>query len=154
MATPKKSLSGAAGEHLALGEILKRGREAYLAHGMTQKGWDIAVVNPCGEPLRVQVKSLAWPDYGAVNGKFDEGFDVLVVVLLNRSSSSRFLVIPHSDLQSRLSAPNPDSKRGAGTRTLTVGKSFETDEKKQLAQFENAWSNVIDVTAPSKDLTL
>lgn len=57
MATRKQAFSGGAGEHLVLGEILKRGREAYLAHGKTQPGWDIAVVNPGGTPLRVQVKA-------------------------------------------------------------------------------------------------
>jgi hypothetical protein len=56
MTIRKQAFSGRAGEHLVLGETLKRGVEGYLAHGKKQPGWDIVVVNRGGTPLRVQVK--------------------------------------------------------------------------------------------------
>lgn len=137
----KQAFSGGAGEHLALGEILKRGAEAYLAHGKTQPGWDIAVVNPGGTPLRVQVKAINWPVDCAVNGSFEEGFDVLVVVLLNGEGQSRFLIIPHAQVEPRLSRPN--ATRSGGKRTLTVGKNYATHQTKDLQQFEGMWSHII-----------
>jgi hypothetical protein len=145
MVTRKQAFSGGAGEHLVLGEILKRGREAYLAHGKTQPGWDIAVVNPGGTPLRVQVKAINWPVDCAVNGRFEDGFDVLVVVLLNGESPSRFLVVPHAELEKRLSRPN--ANRSGGKRTLTVGKNFETHSEKELKQFEGAWHHIVSHVA-------
>ena len=138
----KQAFSGGAGEHLVLGEILKRGSEAYLAHGITQPGWDIAVVNPVGLPLRVQVKAINWPIDCAVNGGFDEGFDVLVVVLLNGVKQSRFLIIPSDELEPHLSRPNPE-RRGSH-RTLTVGKRFEDHATKDLKQYEDKWKYIIN----------
>jgi hypothetical protein len=67
-----RSVSAAIGEHLVLGELLKRGAEAYLAHGETQKGWDIVLVHR-GSPLRVQVKTIDWPTHKTVNGIFKKG---------------------------------------------------------------------------------
>ncbi|WNG19334.1 hypothetical protein [Cystobacter fuscus] len=142
MTKRKQAFSGGAGEHLVLGEILKRGVEAYLAHGKTQPGWDIAVVNPGNVPIRVQVKAINWPHDTAVNGKFDAGFDVLVVVLLNGENQSRYLVIPHSALEPHLSPSNPG--RG-GERTLTVGKNYETHVSKDLKQYEGKWENITSV---------
>lgn len=149
MAARKQAFSGGAGEHLVLGEILKRNVEAYLAHGKTQPGWDIAVINPLGEPLRVQIKAINWPADCAVNGSFDEGFDVLVVVLLNGDKQSRFLVIPHADLEPHLSRPNENRKGGSNKRTLTVGKNFENHETKDLRKYEGQWKNIISRVAPS-----
>jgi len=138
----KQAFSGGAGEHLVLGEILKRGVEAYLAHGKTQPGWDIAVVNPGGTPLRVQVKAINWPTDCAVNGSFEDGFDVLVVVMLNGENQSRYLVIPHSKLGPYLSRPNV--QRNGGKRTLTVGKNYETHLTKNLKQFEGKWQHILN----------
>lgn len=148
--TRKQAFSGGAGEHLVLGEILKRGAEAYLAHGKTQPGWDIAVVNPGANPVRVQVKAINWPHDCAVNGSFDEGFDVLVVVLLNGEQQSRFLVIPHADLEPHLSRPNEDRK--GGKRTLTVGKNFEGHKTKDLKKYEGKWGHI--TAGVAKGLTL
>ena len=145
MATRRQAFSGGAGEHLVLGEILKRGAEAYLAHGKTQPGWDIAVVNPGRTPLRVQVKAINWPVDCAVNGSFEEGFDVLVVVLLNGEDQSYFLIIPHAELEPYLSRPN--AERSGGKRTLTVGKNYATHETKNLKQFEGMWKHIISHVA-------
>jgi hypothetical protein len=140
MPTHKQPLSCAAGEHLVLGELLKRGVEAYLAHGTTQPGWDVAVVRPAGTPLRVQVKAINWPNEAAVNGKFNEGFNFLVVVLLNGSKQSRFIVIPHAELKQYLSKPNPD--RG-DARTLTVGRNYRVHKSKNLKQYEGKWNLIL-----------
>lgn len=129
-----------------LGELLKRGVEAYLAHGKSQPGWDIAVVNPGGEPLRVQVKAIDWPTYGAVNGTLDSGFDVLVVVLLNGEARSRFLIIPIRELQQYLSQKN-EARRG-GKRTLTVGKNFHAHSAKDLKQYEDKWCHITGMVLP------
>lgn len=145
MANRRQAFSGGAGEHLVLGEILKRGAEAYLAHSKTQPGWDIAVVNPGGSPLRVQLKAINWPDDCAVNGSFEEGFDVLVVVLLNGERPSSFLIIPHDQLDPHLSRPNPT--RGGGKRTLTVGKNYAMHQTKDLQQFEGRWNHIINHVA-------
>lgn len=141
MSIRKQAFSGGAGEHLVLGEILKRGAEAYLAHGKTQPGWDIAVVNPGGTPLRVQVKAINWPVDCAVNGSFEDGFDVLVVVLLNAEEQSRFLIIPRGQLEPHLSRPN--ATRNGGKRTLTVGKKYMDHPTKDLRQFEGKWNYII-----------
>ncbi|WP_220493694.1 hypothetical protein, partial [Klebsiella pneumoniae] len=61
-----RSISAAIGEHLVLGELLKRNIEAYLAHGETQKGWDLVIVTN-ESTKRVQVKTIDWPKQQAVN---------------------------------------------------------------------------------------
>jgi len=64
-----RSVSAAIGEYLVLGELLKRGAEAYLAHGKTQKDWDVVLVHS-DRPKRVQVKTIDWPKQLAVNPNF------------------------------------------------------------------------------------
>jgi hypothetical protein len=146
MTARTRPFSAGAGEHLVLGELLKRGVEAYLAHGKSQPGWDIAVVNPGGVPLRVQVKAIDWPAYCAVNGTLDSGFDILVIVLLNGEARSRFLIIPIGELQQYLSQKN-EARRG-GKRTLTVGKNFHAHSAKNLKQYEDKWSYVTGMVVP------
>jgi hypothetical protein len=55
------SVKCAIGESLTLAELLKRGHEAYIAHGPTQKGWDIVLVSG-DEIRRVQIKTIGWPE--------------------------------------------------------------------------------------------
>ena len=137
MNTKKQSYSGPAGEHLVLGELLRRGYEAYLAHGETQKGWDIVSLRESGKNIRIQVKSIDWPNELAVNGNFESGFDALVVVLQNRENYPRYLVIPQEELESLISVSNPERK--GNQRTLTVGKNFESHKEKNLSRYENNW---------------
>lgn len=129
-----RSLSAATGEYLVLGELLKRGAEAYLAHGETQKGWDIVIVHDTGL-RRVQVKTIDWPNQLAVNGTLTSGFDFLVVVLLDRKNQrSRFFVFSAQKLGTLISAENPN--RAGGKRTLTMSKRAITA---QLKSHEDDW---------------
>jgi hypothetical protein len=129
-----RSVSAAIGEYLVLGELLKRGIEAYLAHGETQKGWDLVVVKD-GAVKRVQVKTIDWPKQYAVNGTLTEGFDYLVVVLLDRKNPrSRFFVFSCQELDLLISAPN--EKRAGGKRTLTMSKRSMSNH---LARHEDKW---------------
>ena len=115
-----RSVSAAIGEYLVLGELLKRGIEAYLAHGETQKGWDVVIFTN-ESTKRVQVKTIDWPNQHAVNGNFTDGFDYLVVVLLDKlNPRSRFFVFKLEELEVLLSAPN--KQRLGGKRTLTMSK--------------------------------
>lgn len=129
-----RSVSAAIGEHLVLGELLKRDFEAYLAHGETQKGWDVIVVKN-DRIKRVQVKTINWPKGHAVNGKLTDGFDFLVVVLLDRDNPrSRFFVFPVSVLDKLLSQPN--SSRKSGNRTITMSR---TAIDGALSKYEDNW---------------
>ncbi len=77
--------SDAIGEYYTLCELLLAGKEAYLANGLTQKGWDIAVLKN-NKTIRVQVKSIDWKAKGqaSVKGTFyKKEFDYLVIVVLN-----------------------------------------------------------------------
>ena len=115
-----RSVSAAIGEYLVLGELLKRNVEAYLAHGETQKGWDVVLVTN-ESTKRVQVKTIDWPSRSAVNGNFADGFDYLVVVLLDRlNPRSRFFVFALGELDVLLSAPN--EQRARSKRTLTMSQ--------------------------------
>jgi hypothetical protein len=122
------SVSAAIGEYLVLGELLKRNIEAYLAHGETQKGWDVVIVTN-ESTKRVQVKTIDWPNRLAVNGNFAGGFDYLVVVLLDKiNPRSRFFLFEHTELDALLSAPN--ILRAGGKRTLTMSqKSIDSRVK-------------------------
>ena len=129
-----RSVSAAIGEYLVLGELLKRDAEAYLAHGETQKGWDVVLVHEYGSK-RVQVKTIDWPNQLAVNGTLTNGFDFLVVVLLNRENPrSRFFVFQDKDLEPLISAHN--EKRAGGKRTLTMSKKSMAGH---LKKFEDNW---------------
>ncbi len=130
-----RSVSAAIGEFLVLGELLKRNIEAYLAHGETQKGWDVVLVTN-ESTKRVQVKTIDWPNQLAVNGNFSGGFDYLVVVLLDRMNPrSRFFVFEHRELDVLLSAPN--ERRVGGKRTLTMSKKLMDSRVKQ---HEDNWT--------------
>jgi hypothetical protein len=132
--TNNRSVSAAIGEYLVLGELLKRNIEAYLAHGETQKGWDVVVIDGSGTK-RVQVKTIDWPNQRAVNRKLTEGFDYLVVVLLDRENPrSRFFIFPCEGLDSIISAPN--EKRAGGKRTLTMSKKSMSGH---LKGYEDNW---------------
>jgi hypothetical protein len=150
-----RSVSAAIGEYLVLGELLKRDAEAYLAHGETQKGWDVVVITN-DSTRRVQVKTIDWPAQLAVNGNLTEGFDDLVVVLLDRENPrSRFFVFSHEELGALLSAPN--EARAGGKRTLTMSRK---SMKSKLKSHEDKWtllapslgeSSVDILYAPSSD---
>ncbi|MNN61512.1 hypothetical protein D3C81_1767520 [compost metagenome] len=51
-----RSACAAIGEYLVLGELLKRNIEVYLAHGKTQKEWNVIMANESTK--RVQVKTI------------------------------------------------------------------------------------------------
>ncbi|WP_198432652.1 hypothetical protein [Burkholderia ubonensis] len=143
-----RSVSAATGEYLVLGELLKRGVEAYLAHGETQKGWDIVILRDAVFK-RVQVKTIDWPQQYPVNGNLTEGFDFLVVVLLDRSNPrSRFFIFPVDVLDSLISVPN--EKRVGGKRTLTMSKKAMDA---QLASYEDNWAILELVSDKSDDVT-
>ena len=117
-----RTFHAAAGEHLVLGELLKRHIDAYLAHGRTQQGWDILVVEPCGFK-KVQVKAIDWPQSTPVNVSSAMGFDAMVVVLLRRCAQrSRFLVLTAEEVRCHWTPP------GAGRRdkqsTMTIPKDL------------------------------
>jgi hypothetical protein len=138
-----RSVSAAIGEYLVLGELLKRNIEAYLAHGETQKGWDVVIVTN-ESTKRVQVKTIDWPNQLAVNGNFAGGFDYLVVVLLDRiNPRSRFFVFEHAELDALLSAPN--ELRVGGKRTLTMSQRT-IDSRVKL--HEDSWK--VLQTAPTE----
>ncbi|MCA7936412.1 hypothetical protein [Burkholderia cepacia] len=123
-----RSVSAAIGEYLVLGELLKRNIEAYLAHGETQKGWDVVIVTN-ESTRRLQVKTIDWPNQLAVNGNFADGFDYLVVVLLDRKNPrSRFFVFEHGELDALLSTPNGERRDGKRTLTMSL-KSIESRVK-------------------------
>ncbi len=128
------SVSAAIGEYLVLGELLKRDYEAYLAHGETQKGWDLVILHDFGN-MRVQVKTIDWPSQLAVNGNLTDGFDFLVVVLIDRSNPrSRFFGFPVNVLDALISDRNEDRKDGK--RTLTMSrKAIEGN----LKEYEDRW---------------
>ncbi len=130
-----RSVSAAIGEYLVIGELLKRDAEAYLAHGETQKGWDLVLVHKSGLK-RVQIKTIDWPNKLAVNGNLTNGFDFLVVVLLDRKNQrSRFFVFQVNDLEPIISAHNEE--RLGGKRTLTMSKKSIASH---LAEYEDNWS--------------
>lgn len=132
--TNNRSVSAAIGEYLVLGELLKRNVEAYLAHGETQKGWDLVIVRDMGAK-RVQVKTIDWPNQLAVNGNLTEGFDYLVVVLLDRRNPrSRFFVFSCHELDDLISAPN--ANRSGGKRTLTMSQKSMTG---RIQNYEDNW---------------
>lgn len=136
-----RSVSAAIGEYLVLGELLKRNHEAYLAHGETQKGWDVVVIDQ-DAIHRVQVKTIDWPNQLAVNGTLTQGFDYLVVVLLDRQKPrSRFFVFAAADLPLLLSAPN--KARAGGKRTLTMSQKSMAG---QLEAYEDAWGKLVPRT--------
>lgn len=117
-----RTFHAAAGEHLVLGELLKRHIDAYLAHGRTQPGWDILAVEQCGFK-KVQVKAIDWPRSTPVNVNSDMGFDVMVVVLLQRCTHrSRFLVLTAEEVQNHWTTPKPD--RQDNQRTMNIPKDL------------------------------
>jgi hypothetical protein len=133
----ENSFSTAAGEHLVLGQLLRKGIAAYLAQGPTQKGWDIIFKR--GSHLKtIQVKAISWPEKSAVNGNLTSGFDFLVVVLLDKvNPHPRYLVMRTDEIEPHISKKNPNRK-SKGKRTLTVSKE-KMNAGGTLLRYENNW---------------
>jgi hypothetical protein len=135
-----KSVKCAIGESLILAELLKRGHEAYIAHGPTQKGWDIAVIS--GQSVkRVQVKTIGWPenDQRTVTVSNNLMFDYMVVVLLNLNQPhSRYLVCTKEEVENLLSAENPDRRNKSRSCYIPV----DLNGSEQIISLENAWSKI------------
>lgn len=137
MSDNRRSIHAAAGEYLVLGELLKRGKEAYLAQGPTQKGWDIIIVSDpgrCDQNKRIQVKTIDWPELHAVQINPSNDFDFLVVVLLDKANlRSRFLIFNRESIEPHLSKENPNRKDL--NRTMTIpGQNLN-----ELSQYEDNW---------------
>lgn len=136
----EKSVKCAIGEHLVLAELLKRGKEAYLAQGPTQKGWDILVVEATESKIyRVQVKTIEWPEKRRRTITVSKGmaFDVMVVVLLDLPNPhSRYLVLSKDEVENLASTDNP----GRNAVSIYVAKELNPDSG--IGQHENKWSKV------------
>jgi len=140
----KRGFHTTAGEHLVLGELLKRHIEAYLAIGPSNASWDIAAVTACGERrVRVQVKAIEWPRLTAIQLKPTTDFDVLVIVLLNSPDLSEYLIIPKHELP-RVMKENP-KMRGTGEHqvtTLNVSPSYAEKSSPPFAVYKDAWHHI------------
>ena len=113
-----RTFHGAAGEHLVLGELLKRHFDAYLARGRTQPGWDILVAESGGFK-KVEVKAIDWPPGKPVNFNAEMLFDAMVVVLLRRCEQrSRFLVLTAEEVKKHCATPDPERKNNEITMTV------------------------------------
>lgn len=138
MSDNRISIHAAAGEYLVLGELLKRGKEAYLAQGPTQKGWDIIIAadsEQCIQNKRIQVKTIDWPNRYTVQINLSSGFDFLVVVLLDKANQrSRFLIFDEESIEQYLSEENPD--RQDRNRTMTISRQ----NCNELSQYEDSWN--------------
>ena len=135
-----KSVKCVIGESLVLAELLKRGHEAYIAHGPTQKGWDIAVIFNSGVK-RVQVKTIGWPEKNqrTITVSNNLIFDYMIVVLLNLNQPhSRYLVCTKEEIESLLSAENPDRKNNSRSWYIPV----DLNGNKQIISLENAWLKI------------
>ncbi|NDJ83926.1 hypothetical protein GXP65_23085 [Vibrio campbellii] len=133
----EKSVKCAIGEHLVLAELLKRGFEAYIAHGPTQSGWDIAVVKN-EQVKRVQVKAIGWPNKNqqTVTVSRALNFDYLVVVLLDLGQPhSRYLVCNRQELEQYLSSENDDRK--GNSRSWYISKNLD-----KYTNLENSWATI------------
>ena len=135
-------MHGACGEHLVLGELLRKGIEAYLAHGPTHKGWDILVRHPDEKWKKVEVKTIDWPDRKAVQINLDICFDVLIIVLLDKKKArSRFLVLAKSDVESHPSHRSGD--RRDNNRTLTISSACDCDDVvDEFKYYEDKWDKI------------
>jgi hypothetical protein len=141
-----KPYTGAAGQYLVLGELLRRGQEAYLAQGTTQKDWDIVVIRPDKSLSRISVKSCAWPLRTAIQigvESLKERFNVLVIVLLNveepHSTRARYLVVPHTDVPNILC--NRSEDREDNDISISIGKNFDED-RPELLVYEGEWGHI------------
>lgn len=127
------SKSGASGEYLVLGELLRQGQEAYLAQGLVQPHWDIICIDN-ENILRVQVKTIDWPNQTAVNVSEDSIYDYIIVVLLDRSEAySVFFVFKKNEFDGFLSKKNP--LRKGKKRTV----SFNNNAKVIFKEYERRW---------------
>lgn len=139
-----KSVTCAIGEYLALAELLKRGHEAFIAQGPTQKGWDVAVIKKDGETekvIRVQVKTIDWPKdkRRTVTLSNALAFDYLIVVLLDLAQAhSRYLILSKSEIDALASTENPD--RNNKSRSWYIAKDFT--ESDAVGIHENKWEKI------------
>ena len=136
-----QSIHAAAGEHLVVGELLRRGFESYLAVGPTHPGWDILIRFSNDEFRTVQVRAVDWPECTAVQINHTKDLNFLVVVLLNKINlHSRFLVLGSDKVENHLSDPNPE--RDNNQRTMSIGIESMDAEGKFIG-YENRWDIII-----------
>ena len=139
-----KSVTCAIGEYLALAELLKRGHEAFIAQGPTQKGWDVAIIKTYGEServIRVHVKAIDWPKNNrrTVTVSNALAFDYLIVVLLDLAQAhNRYLILSRSAINDLASAENPN--RDGKSRSWYIAKDFT--ERDAVSVHENKWEKI------------
>lgn len=127
------SKHAASGEYLVLSELLKCSQEAYLAQGAVQPDWDILCIDN-KKIIRIQVKTIDWPNQKSVNVKDDSEYDYLVVVLLNREGeSSGIYVFSKEQFEPMLSKRNKNRK----DKKRTV--NFNNDAKEKFKAFYKKW---------------
>jgi hypothetical protein len=140
-----KSITCAIGEHLVLGELLKRDYSAYLAHGPTQKGWDILIVYPNQELVKVQVKTIGWPEKNKCNVTISESFifDYMVVVLLDKKNErSRFLVASRNEVKNMVSKNTGERKAKSRTWAIPGALNPENVNHKAVLALEDKWQKL------------
>ena len=134
------TLEAAGSEHLVIGRLLIGGIQAFRAQA-NQRGYDILALNRSGtKSARIQVKSRAAIDAGAVRFRSDQ-FDFAVIVRLNLGLQIDLISgNGSSDLQPAFFVVAPEHLTFKGQRAR-LGPS------KLIAEHRDAWhriSNFLD----------
>lgn len=128
------SKTAAAGEYLVLGELLRNRKEAYLAQGSVQPDWDIICIEN-NNIIRIQVKTIDWPNQTAVNIDDRSKYDRIVVVLLDREETApTYYIFSKDEIDLFLSKKNPSRK--THKRTITFGKNA----KSKYCKYQSNWA--------------
>lgn len=138
MASLDKSTIAAIGEYMVLAELLQRGYKAYLAHGPTNKGWDILVEGD-NMFIKLQVKTTTKATI-TISPASRIGSDYTIIVLLgipsqvDTQSNNRYLILSRKEVEKSIS--QKEEKRKDNNRTLTVNKILKD-------AYEDKWSKIL-----------
>lgn len=138
MTSLDKSVIAAIGEYGVLVELLQRGYNAYLAHGPTNKGWDI-LIEKKNVFIKVQVKTTTKKTI-TISPSSMEDSDYTIIVLLeipsqmDIQSNNRYLILSKEEVKKNVSQDM--KKRNDKNRTIYVNKMLEDT-------YIDKWSKIV-----------
>lgn len=128
----------AAGSYLAMGELLKRGAEAYASQDNMGKNRSVVLVQS-HNLKRIKINTIDWPSHKTVTCEHLAGFDAIIIVLLDSNHArSRFYVFPIGDI-GILTAENP--KMIGGSHVLMMSQHSMAGH---LERYEDNWDIVLE----------
>jgi hypothetical protein len=151
-----KEFSAVCGEFYVYSQLLRNNIQSYLAIGKNNPDWDIVSVLEDKTEIKIQVKTMQWKYKTekreslsfTITGKWEQAkFDILVIVILNRSGLEYdTLIIESSKIKSKddnnKNLFDEDSNIYYTNLTITLNTLYNEENSKHYSNHRNRWNKI------------